>query len=242
MTFAELAVMLMLGLVGSLHCVQMCGPIVLSYSVSLESLKTGSRSSRLFSLASNHLAYNLGRILTYSLLGALAGFAGQTMGLIGHLAGFGHVLALLTGGLMTLVGIIMLGVIPGRLIGNRLLRVPSAILRRTGRLLSAPAAANRFVLGVTLGLLPCGLIYAALLKAMDTGSPIKGAATMLAFGAGTACALVAFGVFSSALRIRLNRWGSRLAAVGITFMGLVLVWRATMPGMPILEHHMHGQH
>ena len=233
--------MLMLGLVGSLHCVQMCGPIVLSYSVSLESLKTDSQTASIPSLLHNHLAYNAGRILTYSVLGALAGVVGQTMGLVARLAGFSHALALITGILMILVGIVMLGVIPSRFAGSSLIRIPSSLLRRAGRLLSARAAVNRFLLGLTLGLLPCGLIYAALLRAMASGSPVGGAATMFAFGLGTAGALLVLGIFSSALRIRLNRWGSQLAAVGITLMGLLLVWRGTMPGM-LMDHHMHAHH
>ena len=234
--------MLILGLVGSLHCVQMCGPIVLSYSVSLESLKTNPQRSSIASLLHNHLAYNAGRIVTYSALGAVAGVTGETMGLLGRLAGFSHALALITGILMIMVGIVMLGVIPSRLVGSGLIRIPSTLLRRAGRLLSGAAAVNRFLLGLTLGFLPCGLIYAALLKAMATGSPVAGAATMFGFGLGTAGALLALGIFSSALRIRLNRWGSQLAAVGITLMGVLLVWRGTMPGMQMLEHHMHAHH
>jgi len=233
--------MLMLGLVGSLHCAQMCGPIVLSYSVSLESL-TGSKSVSIASLLRNHLAYNSGRILTYSALGAVAGIAGQTIGLIGHLARFSHALVLITGALMILVGISMFGLVPSQLLGTKLFRIPSTLLQRTRRLLSAPAAINRFLLGLTLGFLPCGLIYAALLKAMATGSPLAGAATMFAFGLGTAGALFALGIVSSALRTRLNRWGSQLAAIGITLMGVFLVWRGTMPGMQMMEHHMHAHH
>ena len=234
--------MLMLGLVGSLHCAQMCGPIVLSYSVSLESLTAPSKKASVYPLLSNHLAYNFGRILTYSALGAVAGFAGHSMGWLGHLAGFSHALALVTGGLMILVGITMLGVIPARFLGSRLIRIPSSLLRRVGKLLSGPAVSRRFYLGMTLGLLPCGLIYAALLKAMATGSAAAGAATMLAFGLGTAGTLFAVGMFSSTLQLRLNRWGSQLAAVGITLMGVLLVWRGTMPGMSMMEHHMHGHH
>jgi hypothetical protein len=241
-TSVEFGVMLMLGLVSSLHCVQMCGPIVLSYSVSVESLTAKSEASPASSLLRNHLAYHAGRILTYSALGAVAGVAGQTMGLIGHLAGFSHALALISGILMILGGIVMLGVLPSRFIGSKLLRIPSFVLRRAGRLLSAPSSVNRFLLGLTLGLLPCGLIYAALLKAMATGSPLNGAVTMLAFGVGTAGALFALGIFSSAVRMRLNRWGSQLAAVGVTLMGVLLVWRGTMPGMQMMEHHMHAHH
>lgn len=242
MSVLEFGVMLMLGLVGSLHCVQMCGPIVLSYSVSLQSLKTGSQANSVPSLLRNHLAYNSGRLLTYSGLGAVAGIAGETMGWAGHLAGFSHALALVTGVLMILVGVAMLGVIPARFSGSKLLRIPSALLQRTGKLISAPPAMNRFIMGMALGFLPCGLIYAALLKAMATGSPARGAATMFAFGLGTAATLFTLGLFSSALRIRLNRWGSQLAAVGITLMGVLLVWRGSMPGMQMMEHHAHACH
>lgn len=243
MTPLEFGVMFMLGLVSSLHCVQMCGPIVLSYSVSVDELtKDASSGPSVLPLLQNHLAYNAGRILTYSALGAVAGVAGGTLGLLGKLAGFTHVLAIVSGGLMIVVGISMLGVIPVSLLGNTLFRIPSSFLRRAGKLLSAPGSRNRLVLGLALGFLPCGLIYAALFKAMATGSPFAGAASMLAFGLGTAGSLVALGMFSSAIRMRLNRFGSQLAAAGITLMGLLLVWRGTMPGMLLTGGHMHGHH
>lgn len=233
--------MFTLGLVSSLHCIQMCGPIVLSYSVALESLKAPAAPS-VSPLLRNHLAYNAGRILTYSALGAVAGIAGGTLGLLGHLAGFSHILAIVSGGLMIVVGISMLGLIPASLLGSSLFRIPSLFLRRIGKLLSAPGSGNRFLLGLSLGLMPCGLIYAALLKAMATGSAFAGAATMLAFGLGTAGALFALGMFSSAIRLRLNRWGSQLAAAGVTLMGALLVWRGTMPGMLMMGGHLHGHH
>jgi len=241
----EFGMMFTLGLVSSLHCVQMCGPIVLSYSVALgdslnaESLK---RNSSVSPLLRNHLAYNGGRVITYSALGALAGMAGGTLGLLGRLAGFSHILALVSGGLMIVVGIARLGVIPGRILGSSLFRIPSLFLRRVAGLLSAPGSGNRFLLGLALGLLPCGLIYAALLKAMATGSALAGAADMLAFGLGTAGSLVALGIFSSTIRLRLNRWGSQLAAAAVTLMGVVLLWRGSMAGMLMVGGHMHGHH
>jgi hypothetical protein len=234
--------MFMLGLVSSLHCVQMCGPIVLSYSVALESLQKGTSGGPIAPLLQNHLAYNAGRILTYSALGALAGIAGGAMSLVGRVAGVSHVLAIVSGVLMIVVGISMLGAIPASLLASRFFRIPSSFLRRVGRLLSAPGSGNRFLLGLALGFLPCGLIYAALLKAMATGSALTGAMTMLAFGLGTAGALLALGVFSTAIRMRLNRWGSQLAAVGVTLMGLLLIWRGTMPGMLMMGGHAHACH
>jgi len=238
----EFSVMFMLGLVSSLHCVQMCGPIVLAYSVAVSELGKSASSPTARPLLRNHLAYNAGRILTYSALGAIAGVAGGTLGLLGRLAGLTHLLAIVSGGLMIIAGISMLGVIPASLLGSRLFRIPSSFLRRVGKLLSAPGSGNRFLLGLALGFLPCGLIYAALFKAMATGSPFAGAASMLAFGLGTAGSLVALGVFSSAIRMQFNRFGSQLAAAGITLMGVLLVWRGTMPGMLLTGGHMHGHH
>ena len=243
MTPLELGLMFMLGLVSSLHCVQMCGPIVLSYSVAVSELtKNSAAHSAVPSLLRNHLAYNAGRILTYAALGALAGIAGGTLGLLGRLAGFTHTIAVASGALMIIAGITMLGVIPASVRGSNLLRIASAFLRRVGRLISAAGAGNRFLLGLALGFLPCGLIYAALLKAMATGSALAGACSMLAFGFGTAGALLALGVLSSAIRMRVNRWGSQLAAAGVTLMGVLLVWRGSMAGMLMMGSHMHAHH
>jgi hypothetical protein len=232
--------MFMLGLVSSLHCVQMCGPIVLSYSVAVSQLQ--EKASAVSPLLRNHLAYNAGRILTYGALGAVAGIAGGELGLLGRLAGLTHVLAIVAGALMIVVGISMLGIIPSSLLASRLFRIPSSFPRRIGKLVSASGSGNRFLLGLALGFLPCGLIYAALLKAMATGSALAGAATMLAFGLGTAGALLALGMFSSAIRLRLNRWGSQLAAAGVTLMGVLLLWRGSMAGMLMMGSHMHAHH
>lgn len=230
--------MFVLGLVSSLHCVQMCGPIVLAYSVALESFD----SSRTRALLQNHLAYHAGRILTYSALGAVAGLAGAMLGLVGRLAGVSHILALVAGGLMILVGLSLFGLIPTGIIQSKLFRVPSSVFRRIGKLLYGPGLKNRFVLGLALGFLPCGLIYAALLKAMSAGSAPGGAVAMLAFGLGTSGALLAMGLLSSVVRIRFNRWGSQFAAVGVTLMGVLLVWRGTMPSMLMMGAHLHAHH
>ena len=239
MTLLDFGVMVMLGLVSSLHCVQMCGPIVLSYSVALGNLvKRGDN----ISLLQNHLAYNGGRILTYSALGGLAGAAGSTLAMLGRLSGFSHILAIVSGGLMIAAAISMLGLIPASVMASRLFRIPALFLRRIASWISAPGVRNRFFMGLALGFLPCGLIYAALLKAMATGNVLAGAVTMFAFGLGTAGSLLLLGAFSSALRVRLNRWGSQLAAVGIALMGFFILWRGSMPGALSMGVHMHGHH
>ncbi len=238
MSVIELWAIFTLGLISSLHCVQMCGPIVLSYSVALDQAKA-SRPSLLL----GHLAYNAGRILTYAALGAVAGLAGHTVGLIGHLAGVGSILAIVGGALMLAAGLVMLGALPwAQSVGSNLFRVTSSFLRPLTRLIASASAGSRFLLGLVLGLLPCGLIYAALLRALATGSAAWGAATMAAFGTGTAGALLAIGIFSSAIRGKISRWGTQLAAVSVMLMGVLLIVRGTMPGLLAGAHATHACH
>ena len=239
MTCLDFGVMFLLGLASSLHCVQMCGPIVLAYSVALDS--PAGEPRQWLPLVRNHLAYHAGRAVTYSGLGALAGLAGAMLGLVGRLAGASHILAIVTGALLILFGISLFGLVSVGKLQTKLLRTPTSILRRAARLFSKPGAENRLLLGVAMGFLPCGLIYAALVKAMSFGSALGGAISMLAFALGTSGALLAVGICSSAIRVRMNRWGSQLAAVGVTLMGLVLVWRGTMPGM-MMGAHVHAHH
>ncbi|MGB9234845.1 MAG: sulfite exporter TauE/SafE family protein [Terriglobales bacterium] len=241
MTGIEIWVVFTLGLVSSLHCVQMCGPIVLSYSVALDQTKTGlARTSS--TLLFGHLAYNAGRILTYSALGAAAGLAGKTVGLIGRLAGVSSALAIVGGVLMLIAGLVMFGAFPAvQTFGGSFFRITSGFLRPLSRLIASASVGSRFMLGLAFGLLPCGLIYAALLRALATGSALWGAATMAAFGAGTTSALLAVGIFSAAIRSQFNRWGTQLAAVSIMAMGALLVVRGTMPGF-LAGAHAHVCH
>lgn len=241
MTGIEVWVVFTLGLVSSLHCVQMCGPIVLSYSVALDQLKAvpGHTPPSLFW---GHLTYNAGRIFTYAVLGAVAGLAGKAVGLVGQLAGVMSTLAIVSGALMLIAGLVMFGAFPAmQALGGGFFRITSSFLRPVSALIASPSAGRRFLLGLALGLLPCGLIYAALLRAMATGSAVWGAATMAAFGAGTAGALLAVGIFSSAIRSRVHRWGTQLAAVSVMAMGALLIVRGTMPGI-LAGAHAHACH
>lgn len=242
MTGLELSVVFMLGLVSSLHCVQMCGPIVVSYSVALRPSPTNAPASSR-SLVLGHVAYNAGRILTYSALGAVAGLTGHTVGLVGRLAGLSSALAIVGGVLMLIAVLVMFGVFPAvKVVGAGFFRITSSFLRPLSSLISSPNVGRRLLLGLAMGLLPCGLIYAALLRALATGSAFWGAATMAAFGAGTAGALLAVGIFSSVLRKGFSRWGTQLAAASVTAMGALLIVRGTMPGILAGAHAAHVCH
>ena len=209
---AEFTLIFGFGLVSGLHCLQMCGAIVLAYSMG-----TG-RSMRA------HLTYNAGRILTYMVLGTAAGAAGGGLGLLGRLAGFASGARIFSGAAMIVAGAFMIGFVPSNgLVQIQKRGVTARFLKAIGRMLLAPG--DKFGLGLTLGFLPCGLIYAALLKAMESASAAAGALTMLAFGLGTAVALLAIGVAGSFAGLRFGRWSNRLAAISVMIAGAVLVWR-----------------
>jgi sulfite exporter TauE/SafE len=220
MSLVEISLVFALGLAASLHCVQMCGPIVISYSVFLK---------RDMMLA--HLSYNAGRVITYSALGALAGAAGSGIGMLGKLAGLASAARLLAGGAMVVTGILMLRVLPRKVLVQVERRGVMALFSRSiGRLLVSSRALGKFGLGLMLGFLPCGLIYGALLKAVETARPLAGALTMAAFGMGTAVALLAMGMASSFAGLRMGAWGNRLAGASILAAGAILVWRGFAAG------------
>jgi uncharacterized protein len=221
MTPVDLSLAFVLGLVSSLHCLQMCGPIVLSYSLPMAHQGAGRRQ-----MLWAHAAYNGGRLTTYMLLGALAGALGGAAGLVGEMAGFANAGRILAGVAMAGAGVVMLGFArTGGLVQIERPGLLRSFSRMIGGLITTPTARSKFRLGLLLGFLPCGLIYGALLKAVDTGALVPGALTMLAFGLGTAIALIGMGLVSGLLGGRIGRWSNRLAAASLILIGVFLVYR-----------------
>jgi uncharacterized protein len=226
MSLLEFSLVFVLGLAGSLHCLQMCGPIVISYSVSMARYGAFKREMVLA-----HLFYNGGRAVTYAALGAVAGAAGSGIGMLGKMAGLATAARLVSGAAMIVTGILILRVLPRKMLVQVERRGVTALFSRSiGRLLVSSRALGKFGLGLILGFLPCGLIYAALLKAMETARPLAGALTMLAFAMGTGAALFATGLAASVAGFRMGGWGNRVAGLSILTAGAVLVWRGIAAG------------
>ncbi len=203
MTILDFGIGLSLGLVSGVHCLQMCGPIALVVGP--------GRSLAL---------YNAGRVVTYTFLGMLAGSAGKALMFLGGTA------TVIAGAAMIIAGLLMSGVAKSKDLitirpGGRFSRVTGGLLR---------AGRNKFVLGLALGLLPCGLVYTALLKSMHAAGPAAGAVTMLGFGLGTSAALFAVGYGAAFC----GRWMQRVAPISVMVAGAVLVWRG------LTGPHCHG--
>jgi sulfite exporter TauE/SafE len=227
---SDFYLVLVLGFVSSLHCAQMCGPVVLTYSVAAN---TGAARKPLLGL---HLAYNAGRTLTYMMLGAVAGLAGGAMGWVGRLAGFENTAAIIAGSAMVVTGVAMFG------FGVRKWRgfaLPARLLRPAGKLISSSSTGSKFTLGLIMGFLPCGLVYAALMKAVGTGTALGGALTLFGFGLGTSGALILIGMGSSTATRKIARWGTAISAVTVLAMGAILIVRGATAGP---ADHCHAHH
>lgn len=212
MSFAEFGVLFGLGVVSSAHCLGMCGPIVLAYSVPLGGPRLGA-----------HAAYNAGRILTYMLLGAMAGAVGRAIGMLGELAGLASGARIVAGAAMILAGVLMV------LAKWPVTKLPAPLVRiQVGGLVGGRQTRQKFWLGLMLGFLPCGLVYGALLKALESAGAVAGALTMMAFGLGTATALLSVGLFSSFAGARLGQWANRTAAFAMVLFGAILLWRGIL--------------
>lgn len=219
------------GLLGAVHCVGMCGGIAGVLSIGTENLTVSARLLRT-------VAYNTGRITSYTAAGVVAGLAGGTLG--GLLpAGTARPLAM---GISAVFALLLALYLVGR--GALLVRLEGyggrlwQFLRPLGqRFIPARNMKQAFGLGLVWGWLPCGLVYTALAWALVSGSPVRGAVLMLGFGLGTLPALVSMGMAGSwilAWRERpLVRYTAALMLVGVAVSAL---WHGLAPGFSGTSH------
>jgi sulfite exporter TauE/SafE len=214
---------LLVGFLGSSHCLGMCGGI--SAALGLQ----GDRSSR-----QHLLSYNLGRLVTYTLIGAAAGLFGEQVLMV--LPGMGSWLRTMAGLLLVAMGLYVsqwwMGLTRLELLGAKLWRL---IQPWSKSLLPISNQWQALQLGLLWGLLPCGLVYSTLSWALVSAQWQQSALLMLAFGVGTLPAMLAVGFAGQELlaRLREKRWRV-LGGLIIIGMGLVT---AALPWM-----HSGGEH
>jgi len=198
----------LIGLLGGAHCVGMCGGIVSALSVQLP----GERGSQ-WPL---HLAYNLGRISSYTLAGTLLGALGSVGMLMNGVLPVQIGLYVLANLMLIALGLYLTGftrlLVPVERFGARLW---SRIQPLTRRFLPARRVGQAFPLGLLWGFLPCGMVYGVLATALVTGSAWRGGALMLAFGLGTLPNLLLAGMLLKRLRDITRHRALRLVA-GLT--------------------------
>ncbi len=227
MDLAPLVAAFVFGLAGSLHCVGMCGPLVLL-------LAQDEPSAAQLQLRQG--LYYLGKTGAYALLGAVAGALGAGLGTL--FAGMQDALSIALGIVLVVIGVGLMRNVRWLEGGGALARLPGfrAAFAFFARRRSP---ASTLGLGFLNGFLPCGLVYAALAMAVASGSTLGGVLTMAAFGLATVPALFAVATLGSLLRPAHRVRLSRLAGVVAVVAGAVTVLRGT-PWMGHVMHLLHG--
>lgn len=238
------------GLLGGVHCAGMCGGIVsalgmmqqkptrAAFSIPITVVQThtpaapisGQASSVIRGALSSVCLYNVGRIGTYSLLGALAGAVGSVAWLMQSLLPVQQIAFFTSNVLLILMGLYILGFkrigIVIESVGKRLwvhIR-PLATAR-----LSGSGALNSVLAGSLWGLVPCGMVYAVLSAALVSGSAVNGALLMLVFGLGTLPNLMVLGMSGQWLaRASRNRYVRTFAGGIIVLFGLMGLMHLSM--------------
>jgi hypothetical protein len=193
------------GLVGGGHCLGMCGGFVVAAAA-------GSRRSWLF---------HLGRIAGYAALGAAAALAGVLLDLGGATAGLHRLRFFISGGLLLAFGLAFLGAVPRRWLEPGVGLV-GGLLRRARR---ASGIAFPLLLGLPIGLLPCGLLYPMYAAAAGTGEPLEGAALLTSFGLGTVPLLGTFSFALDRIGVATRQRLVRVAGVVMLLLAGLMLWQ-----------------
>lgn len=215
------------GLLGGFgHCLGMCGPVVAAVSLS----RTDSRST------GAHLLYHLGRITTYSLLGGAVGLSGSLVRVAIPIEPIQRAVLAGTGVVIILMGLSLSGWLGGRFRRGNGSDLPAFFSRLLRRVSGAEGPGAFYPLGLLLGLLPCGLVYTALLTAaregMESDDPaaafLRGFAVMALFGLGTAPSLLLLGKAVEYLGARMRSALYRAAALLLVLAGILFAVKGAL--------------
>ena len=194
----------LVGWLGGVHCVGMCGGIVTALSFATPNAKPS---------VAMLLAYNTGRLISYALAGAIAGAVGASTLLLNNFLPVSRGLYIFANIILILLGLYLAGLSRAVLVlenlGGRVWAGLQPLMKRLMPVRNVPQAV---LVGMVWGWLPCGLVYSVLISALASGNAGHGALLMLAFGLGTVPNLLAMGLFAQQLRAWTRRRIVRLSA------------------------------
>lgn len=208
-----------IGLLGSLHCVGMCGPIALSLPV---------HNTSSFSKYLNIIIYNFGRAIAYSLMGLVMGLLGSSF----HFFGYQQLLSIVAG-VLILIFALLYFFKPSAInfsIGN------STIVRKLSQEMKKEKSFKTFfTIGFLNGFLPCGLVYMALITAFATGTVFKGSMFMFFFGLGTIPMMAGVMIAGKWISQSTKDVFKKIVPIWIVVMGVILVLRGMNLGIPYIS-------
>lgn len=213
---------LVLGFGGSMHCAGMCGPIAIS-------LPLGQGSSTLNKI-SGALLYNLGRTLTYGVLGAIFGIVGEGF----SLAGFNRYFSI-TMGLIMVISVFFPSIFKKINASSGYFSFMNSIKSRLQKLFHKQSKSSLFTIGLLNGLLPCGLVVYAIVGAIASGSIINSTLFMVFFGLATIPMLFAISMIGNLAAKRIRGVFNKLIPFIIVLVGLLFILRGLGLGIPYLS-------
>ncbi|WP_461442415.1 sulfite exporter TauE/SafE family protein [Maribacter sp.] len=213
---------IILGLMGSLHCVGMCGPIAFMLPVDR------TNGYRKFGQV---LIYHLGRLTAYGLIGLVFGLLGKGL----YVFGIQQKLSIIIGIVMIVLVLIPYKSMKRFSLAKPVYRLISKIKSRLGQELKKKSPDTFITIGFLNGFLPCGLVYMALFGAIAMGDALKGSLYMVLFGLGTVPLMTAAIYFSGLLKGAVRQNVQRLIPVFIVLIGALFILRGLGLGIPYLS-------
>ncbi len=218
----EIFVGLVIGFFGSFHCIGMCGPIALALPVP---------DSSNFKFFAGRMIYNLGRVLSYALMGFFFGFVGEKL----IISGFQQTLSIFLG-IFILVIVFMPQKFRNQILAvNLILKVITPVKTAIGSLFRQKSFFSFLSIGFLNGFLPCGFVYAGLAGAVSTGNAFNGMMFMIFFGLGTVPAMFSISVFSKFIKLDLRKKLSKLTPVFAVFLAVLFIMRGMNLGIPYVS-------
>lgn len=211
-------VALLTGLVTSIHCIGMCGPIAIA-------LPLGNKSW--FERFSGALTYNIGRTITYGLLGAVFGLLGQGI----EMAGFQQWASIIIG-----VAMIISVVFPALFKDKRKIEAfffgyAGKLIGKFRKLFAISSLPSLFTIGLLNGLLPCGPVYVAIAGALNTGGMTSGIIYMIIFGLGTIPVMLAIPLLGHLIGVKIRKKFSWVLSAFIVLLGILFILRGLSLGI-----------
>jgi sulfite exporter TauE/SafE len=212
---------ILLGIAGSLHCVGMCGPLVMMVSGGI----------------GPSVVYHIGRTFCYSILGLFFSWIFQ----LADLSAIEQSISLVFGGIFFILAI---GEWSGKFHLNqlKLLRSSSGTMNLFGNLFGKSGLGWKFLAGMMNGLLPCGMVYAALIASMAQNGPLGGGVFMAGFGLATMPSLLFVGAFSNYFKSFLKRQTRNLFPLWLLIMALIFLLRGLNLGIPFVSPRQDKMH
>ena len=211
-----------LGLLGSFHCVGMCGPIAFMLPVD---------QSNTYKKVSQIIIYHVGRLIAYGIIGLAFGLIGKSL----YLFGFQQQLSIIIGILMILFVLIPQQVLNKHNILKPIYRFISKVKSALGHALKKKTADTFLTIGFLNGFLPCGLVYMAVFAAIAVGNAVNGCLYMIIFGLGTIPLMTTAIYFSQFLKGSIRQKIQKAIPIFVVIIGLLFVLRGLGLGIPYLS-------